>query len=305
MTETGSALITVNGAALDGHPLPELDQLADEIRWHVEQSEGAVRDALRHRLEVGLRLRRAKDFLGHGEFMSWAKREFGWSHDTCQNHMQLAAPANYERVRNLPSDVSWREIKKALKDGGDEGEEGMAAAVSEIDQDDAPVPGEQGYRDFTRRLKELAHLATEAARVLETKTVSQDFREQQVRNLDRRLTDVLIGAEAIKQVIDQTAKRVAKRPAKRRRSGNEWDAEEAYAALVQLAETQPEVHVDELAAAYPLRSPAPNANGYVWQRAKRERVLKETGEMRPTKQPGKNGHRYPVYRSLVYREGAA
>jgi Protein of unknown function (DUF3102) len=34
---------------------------------------------------------RAKELLGHGNFMSWLKAEFRWSERTARNYMSLAA----------------------------------------------------------------------------------------------------------------------------------------------------------------------------------------------------------------------
>jgi hypothetical protein len=48
----------------------------------------------------------------------------------------------------------------------------------------------------------------------------------------------------------------------------------------------------------------PNAYGAVWQRAIRSGLLAKTGRTRPSRQPGKNAHEYPVYRSLVCKVAA-
>lgn len=80
-----------------------------------------------------------------------------------------------------------------------------------------------------------------------------------------------------------------------------WSAEAAYRALVELARTQPYVHTDDLAKAYPATCPRPNAWGQVWLRALRERVIERTGGSLPSKQPGKHAHSYPRYESRLYR----
>lgn len=103
-----TAEIVPSGAA-------ELSRLAEEIRWHEEQAQSSVRDALQHKAEIGVRLIRAKELLPHGQFLPWAEDNFGWKHSHIANHMKLGR--NFQRVGSLPADVSWREIEAALRDG--------------------------------------------------------------------------------------------------------------------------------------------------------------------------------------------
>ena len=42
-------------------------------------------------VEIGGALRRAKEPLGHGNFLPWLKAEFRWSERTARNYMSLAA----------------------------------------------------------------------------------------------------------------------------------------------------------------------------------------------------------------------
>jgi hypothetical protein len=45
---------------------------------------------LKARVEIGLELSRAKNFLGHGRFLPWVRREFSWSTRTATDYMNLA-----------------------------------------------------------------------------------------------------------------------------------------------------------------------------------------------------------------------
>ena len=86
--------------------------------------------------------------------------------------------------------------------------------------------------------------------------------------------------------------------------GTQW-GEYAYRLLEELAAELPEVHTDDLARVIEWHPAHFNAYGAVWSRAIRSGLLTRTGRLRPSKQPGKNAHEYPVYRSLVYRKEVA
>jgi Protein of unknown function (DUF3102) len=64
-----------------------------ESRAEVYELTKSVKDARRMHLAViveGGTLRRAKDLLGHGNFLPWLKAEFRWSERTARNYMSLA-----------------------------------------------------------------------------------------------------------------------------------------------------------------------------------------------------------------------
>ena len=92
----------------------ELAKLAGEIGWYEEQTRRSVGLALQYKLEIGRRLARAKELLPHGEFLSWAQHEFGWTPRHVQNHMALAL--NAKRVSHLPADASLRMALAAIKE---------------------------------------------------------------------------------------------------------------------------------------------------------------------------------------------
>jgi len=76
--------------------------------------------------------------------------------------------------------------------------------------------------------------------------------------------------------------------------------EYAYGVLVDLARDEPTVHVDQFYARITWFGGHPNAMGGIWTRAIKAGVLVNTGQLRPTRLPGKNAHGCPVYRSLIY-----
>ena len=66
-----------------------------ESRAEVYELTKSVKDARGRHLavivEIGGTLRRAKELLGHGNFLPWLKAEFRWSERTARNYMSLAA----------------------------------------------------------------------------------------------------------------------------------------------------------------------------------------------------------------------
>jgi hypothetical protein len=85
--------------------------------------------------------------------------------------------------------------------------------------------------------------------------------------------------------------------------GTAWSSY-CYGLLEGLAAELPEVHTDDLARVIEWHPAHFNAYGAVWQRAIRSGLLAKTGRTRPSRQPGKNAHEYPVYRSLVCKVAA-
>jgi hypothetical protein len=87
-----------NAVAL-GEGLPETffdyGCVPQESRAEVYELTKSVKDARRRHLavivEIGGALRRAKELLGHGNFVPWLKAEFRWSERTARNYMSLAA----------------------------------------------------------------------------------------------------------------------------------------------------------------------------------------------------------------------
>lgn len=60
-------------------------------------------------VEIGRHLTEAKEAAGHGNWLPWLKREFGWSERTAQNFMrafELTKSANFADLETLDLDVS-------------------------------------------------------------------------------------------------------------------------------------------------------------------------------------------------------
>jgi len=92
---------------------PELAKLAGEIGWYEQQARKAVTLALQYKLEIGRRLVRAKSLIPHGEFLTWAHEEFGWTPRHIQRHLLLAA--NAARVSQMAPDTSLRMALVAIQ----------------------------------------------------------------------------------------------------------------------------------------------------------------------------------------------
>ena len=59
--------------------------------------------------EIGRRLKECKKLLGHGNWLPWLKREFGWTNKTAENFIRvhdLAQKAKIENFSNLSLPVS-------------------------------------------------------------------------------------------------------------------------------------------------------------------------------------------------------
>jgi hypothetical protein len=86
--------------------------------------------------------------------------------------------------------------------------------------------------------------------------------------------------------------------------GMEW-SDLAYDTILRIAASQPTVHVDDVLAQFSVTPDHPNAWGAVWMRAIRAGVIEHSGTVRPSSDPKKHRHQYPVYRSRAYRGEAA
>jgi hypothetical protein len=87
--------------------------LAAEIKAHEVEAQQHAGTAIEHKIAIGERLIEAKGLLRHGEFLTWAKAEFGWSDKHCERHMHLAR--NSTRVSNLPNGASLRMALAAVR----------------------------------------------------------------------------------------------------------------------------------------------------------------------------------------------
>jgi hypothetical protein len=87
--------------------------LAAEIKAHEVEAQQHAGTAIEHKIAIGKRLIEAKGILRHGEFLTWAKDEFGWSQPYLWKHMSLVR--NHSRVNDLPPGASMRMALAALR----------------------------------------------------------------------------------------------------------------------------------------------------------------------------------------------
>ena len=76
-------------------PPSSLARLTDEIAAHHRAVEGALRDAVLHAIEAGVRLLAVKEQLGHGEWLPWVRDHFRASERTAQLYMRFARQREY------------------------------------------------------------------------------------------------------------------------------------------------------------------------------------------------------------------
>jgi hypothetical protein len=76
-----------------------LDLLANTIRSLRKRAADDI-------IEIGFRLTEAKDLAGHGNWLPWLEREFGWSEQTARNYMQVHEMAKSQNFGDLDLPVS-------------------------------------------------------------------------------------------------------------------------------------------------------------------------------------------------------
>jgi hypothetical protein len=57
-------------------------------------------------IEIGRRLSESKQLCGHGNWLPWLEREFGWTDDTALNYMRCADLAESRNFRDLSLPIS-------------------------------------------------------------------------------------------------------------------------------------------------------------------------------------------------------
>lgn len=79
-----------------------------------------------------------------------------------------------------------------------------------------------------------------------------------------------------------------------------------YQCIFDVASEQQTVHIDDVLRRFSQKPHHPNANSGPWRRAKNDRIIRPSGASRRcTIDAGKNAHIYPVYNSLIWRNGNA
>jgi Protein of unknown function (DUF3102) len=89
-------------------PIVDNDGFNDEIilAEHAEAIRVLGRRVIGDVIEIGRRLTDAKERCGHGKWLPWLKREFGWSEDSALRFMQVAEFAKNRSLRDLEIPVS-------------------------------------------------------------------------------------------------------------------------------------------------------------------------------------------------------
>jgi|SRR5581483_1508941 len=167
VTRTGvlarSGTATRNGAMTRNVSITkaELAKLVGEIGWYEDQARKTVMLALQYKFEIGRRLARAKLLLPHGQFLSWARQEFGWSPRHVQRHLMLAE--NASSVLNLPPGASLRMALAAIRKSKADPEKSGGEAVRSIPIQRIYIVGEieEGAVDRDLLLSGVAKLAEE------------------------------------------------------------------------------------------------------------------------------------------------
>jgi hypothetical protein len=89
-------------------PIVDNDGFNDEITLsaHAEAIRVLGRRVIGDVIEIGRRLIISKELCGHGGWLPWLEREFGWSDDTALRFMQVAEFAKNRNLRDLEIPVS-------------------------------------------------------------------------------------------------------------------------------------------------------------------------------------------------------
>jgi len=87
--------------AMSGDPIAREATLTD----HASAIRALGKRVITDVIEIGRRLTEAKRIAGHGNWLPWLEREFGWSEDTAENyiavHKRMGSLLNSENSRNL------------------------------------------------------------------------------------------------------------------------------------------------------------------------------------------------------------
>ncbi len=83
------------------------EKAAPELAEHAEAIRRLGKRVFSDVIEIGERLSKARSLIAHGHWLQWLETEFGWSVDTAQNFVNVAAAAGkFGNFRNLNVPVS-------------------------------------------------------------------------------------------------------------------------------------------------------------------------------------------------------
>ena len=78
-----------------------------ELVAHVAEIRRLGKRVVRDVIEIGRRLTECKDIVGHGNWLPWLEREFGWTDKTAENFINVSkAAGKFENFSNLNIPVS-------------------------------------------------------------------------------------------------------------------------------------------------------------------------------------------------------
>lgn len=86
---------------------PEQKKLCDDTAAHIRRFDKAAKTAI---VQIGAKLIKVKNILGHGDFGKWLKSEVGYTERTAQNYMNAARAFGdkYEIVSYLPVATTYQ-----------------------------------------------------------------------------------------------------------------------------------------------------------------------------------------------------
>jgi hypothetical protein len=114
----GLATIAVGGRQMTKSQNSTRRPLADPVlARYAKQIRGLAKRTVNDIIKIGALLTKAKKRLKHGDFLSWAYREFGWSADTTQRIMRVSALVGKNRnLRHLSPSVLYLLAKKSTSE---------------------------------------------------------------------------------------------------------------------------------------------------------------------------------------------
>ena len=124
------------------------EKAAPELAQHAEAIRALGRRALSDVVEIGERLAKAKQLIGHGHWLAWLKAEFGWTDETARRFMDVFELGKSRNLWNLDLPISAlyllakrstsEETRNAIFARCEAGERVSLAAVRERIAEDKP-----------------------------------------------------------------------------------------------------------------------------------------------------------------------
>jgi hypothetical protein len=143
-----------------GHQYPDLAQHAHAIK-------AAGTRVISDVIEIGRHLTEAKKLCGHGEWLPWLEREFGWTDQTARNFMRVFDLSNSKRVLDLDLPLSSLyllaapstpdEAKTEIIERAEKGEELHHTDVKEIIEQHAELDEHEEAGEVTEPLVDHHH----------------------------------------------------------------------------------------------------------------------------------------------------